>query len=145
MSENDEMKELADMFIEIQEIKQLLKSKLKEFPEESGIKTGRTEMIKTTEETTKLFSEEEIKTGFKDWNTRILEILDKEGFPKLIVGTAYCEWYRIGDIHAEWTRDTVERLVDYLQNWLERTKNEPCKKSTETSKKLYKELQKIGK
>jgi hypothetical protein len=95
-----------------------------------------------TKETTRHYTEEELETGFKDWNTRILEIIDKDSIPKLVVGSAYCEWYRIGDIHAEWTRDTVERLVDYLENWLKRTKDMPTKERNETSKRLYESLKK---
>ena len=97
-----------------------------------------------TKETTKYYTEEELKTGFKDWNTRIIEVVDKDGVPALDVNESYAEWWRTGPFHAQWNKDTVERLVDYLKNWLERVKDLPDKESTDTAKRLGKQLQKIG-
>ena len=72
------------------------------------------EEYRAKKEYTSLYSLEERTCGFKDWNTRILEIVNDKGIPKLAVHSALFEWWRVGELHAEWNKDTVERLVDYL-------------------------------
>ena len=74
-------------------------------------------------EQTHHYSSEQRKTGITMMNTRIIEIFNKNiDQPVLEVFNSYFEFTRLGSYHGYWTMAQAEKIIEYLQSWIEKQK-----------------------